>query len=44
MTTQKNLSPETKSILRQPFIIILSVIFIIYLGYEFGKFLFEILN
>ena len=43
MTTQKPFK-LTKSVLKKPLIIILSVIILFYFGYKFGQFLFEILN
>jgi uncharacterized phage infection (PIP) family protein YhgE len=35
---------ETKSVLKNPLIIIVSVIILFYFGYLFGQFLFEIRN
>ena len=40
----KEPTKKTKSVLKNPFIIILSVIILFYFGYLFGLFLFEIRN
>jgi uncharacterized phage infection (PIP) family protein YhgE len=40
----KEPTKKTKSVLKNPFIIIISVIILFYFGYLFGQFLFEIRN
>ncbi len=35
---------KTKSVLKNPFFIIISVVILFYFGYKFGQYLFEILN